>query len=446
MKNSILTGVLSLLLLLQAGAAFAQCTEVVWPEGELKAKAEESKVLYEDAIRSGQYKDLRHAVAPFNWMLTTVPKHHISLYIQGADLFDKLATLEKDAAKKQAWIDSLQIVYDLRIQNCGDEANVFNRKALSFIKYSANDKPKESLDILDKAVELNGNETSDGTLLPYMQVIRLNKLKLKNLSDEEILKRYDKITEILDAKISAAKTANKPSDKLETIKTQIDEILMTIVKIDCDFVKKNLEPRYRQNPDDIALAKKIFSYMLQGKCTDDPLWLEVAEKIHATPGEKNCGLAKSLGKIYLAKDNYEKAAVFLKEAQTICTGNTDKAEILMMLGGLEAVQGRKSAARDLYRQAAAADASLQKQVYERIGDLYMTSFDECKQLKSKVDDRAVFLVAYDYYQRAGDTRKMANAKQNFPSKEEIFTEGIDAGTSKAVGCWINESTTIRTRD
>src|SRR5687767_720201 len=99
MKNSILTGVFSVLLMISAGAAYSQCTTVVWPEdGQQKAKAEESKVLYEDAIRSGQYKDLKGAVVPFTWMLTTVPNHHISLYIQGAELFDKLATLEKDPA------------------------------------------------------------------------------------------------------------------------------------------------------------------------------------------------------------------------------------------------------------------------------------------------------------------------------------------------------------
>jgi hypothetical protein len=41
---------------------------------------------------------------------------------------------------------------------------------------------------------------------------------------------------------------------------------------------------------------------------------------------------------------------------------------------------------------------------------------------------------------------MAAAKENFPSKEEIFTENVSLGANVKVECWINESTTIRTRD
>jgi tetratricopeptide (TPR) repeat protein len=446
MKKSILTGAFSILFMLYSCAAFAQCKEVVWPsDGTQKAKAEESKVLYEDAVRAGQFKELKSAIVPYTWMLQNVPNHHVSLYISGADLFDKLASMEKDPARKKVYVDSLMIVYDARIKNCGDEGNVMNRKALSFVKYNANEKPAESLQILDKVIELNGNNVSDGALVPYMQVIRLNKSKLKTLTDEQILQRYDKVISIIDAKIQKAQSEGKPVDKLQTMKTQVDEILVSMVTVDCNFVKKNLEPKYIQNKKDMVLAKKIFAFMLQGKCTDDPLWLEVAENIHNS-GEKNCGLAKNLGKIYMAKENWDKGAQYLKEAQELCTDAADKGEIILLRGQMEAVKGSKSAARDLYRQAAQADASLQKEVWEKIGDLYMTSFDACKQLKSKVDDRLVFLVAYDYYAKAGNSKKMANAKENFPSVEEIFTEGVEKGSSKSVGCWIGETTTVRTRD
>jgi tetratricopeptide (TPR) repeat protein len=447
MKKSILTCALSILFMIYAGAAFSQCKEVVWPDNpEMKAKAEESKVLYEDAIRAGQLKELKAAIVPFNWMLQNVPNHHVSLYISGADLFDKLATQEKDPAKKKIYVDSLMTVYDLRIKSCGDEANVINRKALSFVKFNANEKPAESLQILDKAIEMVGNNISDGALVPYMQVMVIHQQKVKPaLSDEQVLAKYEKIISIVDAKIQKAQSEGKPIDKYTTIKTQCEELLMKIVKIDCAFVKKNWEPKYRQNPKDLVLAKKIFTFMLQGKCTDDPLWLETAEAIHAG-GEKNCGLAKNLGKIYMAKENFDKAAQYLKESQELCTEASDKGEILMLRGQMEALKGSKSNARDLYRQAGQADPSLQKEVFEKIGDLYLTSFDACKQLKSKVDDRLVFLIAYDYYQKAGNSKKMAQAKENFPSVEEIFTEGVEKNTSKAVGCWIGESTIVRTRD
>jgi hypothetical protein len=58
----------------------------------------------------------------------------------------------------------------------------------------------------------------------------------------------------------------------------------------------------------------------------------------------------------------------------------------------------------------------------------------------------VYLAAYDMYQRAGDAKGMARAKEQFPSKEEIFLINWSVGDTQRVSCWINETVTIRTRD
>lgn len=443
MKKSIFSGAMVIAFMVCASTAFSQCKEMVWPENpEMRAKAEESKVLYEDALRAGQVKQ---AAAPLNWLLKNTPNLHSSLYINGAEVYSKLASQAKDPARKKVYVDSLMIIYDMRIQNCGDEANVMNRKALSFLQFNANDQPAESLQMLDKAFELSGVNILDGTLVPYFQVVRLNKMKFKKMTDEEALQRYDKLIELIDTKIQLAQSKGKSIDRLEKIKSQVDEILITMVDINCDFVRKNLGPKFKQNPEDIETAKKIFSFMLKDKCTDDPLWLEAAEAIHKQE-PNNCSLAKNLGIIYLSKEDIEKGEKYLKEAQGICTDGPDKAEILLYLGSIESKKGNRSGARDLFRQAAAADAGTAKQAYEKIGDLYLNSFDVCAKKVSKVDDRLVYLIAYDYYQKAGESRKMAIAKDGFPSKEEIFEENIQAGSSKNVGCWIDETTTIRTRN
>lgn len=444
-QKTVFAGALVLLFMITSGAAFSQCTEVVWPESpELRAKAEESKVLYEDAIKTGQLAELKKAIKPFNWMVENVPNHHISLYIQGIELFDKLATLEKNADKKKAYIDSLMIIYDLRIKTCGDEANVFNRKALSFVKHNANAQPVETLEILDKAFEMNGNNILESTIVPYFHVVRLNFLN-KKVSEDDVLTRYDKLIEIVDAKIQDAQSKGKPVDKLQKMKEDLEQLLLNTVTINCDIVRSKFVPKFKANPNDIDIAKKIFTFMLKDKCTDDPVWLEAAEAVYNS-GEKNCGLAKNLGIIHLSKENYDKAEKFLKEAQSICTEGSDKAEILLYLGSVEARKGNRSGAREFYRQAAAADAGTAKQAYEKIGDLYLNSFDVCKKLESRVTDRLVYLIAYDYYAKAGDSKKMAIAKDGFPSKEEIFTENIENGSKVTVGCWIQEATTIRTRD
>jgi tetratricopeptide (TPR) repeat protein len=444
MKKSILAGMISLAMLFGAQQAFSQCKEVIWPtDAAQRAKAEESKVLYEDALKAGQFKQ---AAASLSWFLTNLPNFHSSIYINGAEIYDKLASQEKDAARKKVYADSLMIIYDMRLKNCGEDPQVINRKALAYLKFNANDQPAEALKLLDNAFEKNGNNIMDGTLVPYFQIVRLNAIKLKSIPDEQVLERYDKLMAIIDEKIKNTQTKGQPTDKYKKYKEEIDAILISIVKVDCDFVRKNLAPKFKQNPKDIGLAKKIFAFMLQGKCTDDPIWLEAAETVHSDPaGTKDCGLAKNLGIIYLSKENFEKAESFLKEAQGICTDAQDKAEVLLYLGTLTARKGDKGGARELYRQAA-SNPGVAKDAYEKIGDLYFNSATECGKKVNQADDRLVFLLAADYYQRAGNGKKVAMAKEAFPSKEDIFLVNYKAGDSKKVECWINESTTIRTRD
>jgi len=445
MKNSITASVMLLAILFTSTASWAQCKEVVWPtDPTQKAKAEESKVLYEDAKNSKQYKQ---AVVPLNWLLANVPNFHSSLYINGADIYDELASAEKNPARKKVYVDSLMIIYDMRLKNCGDDPVVFNRKALSYLKYNSAEQPAEALKMLDEAFKRSGNNIMDATLVPYFQVVRLNVAKFKKMTDLQILERYDKLMAVIDAKIQKAQSEGKPVDKYKKYKDDIDAMLITMVKVDCDFVRANLAPKFKQNPNDIALAKKIFSFMLQGKCTDDPLWLQAAETVHKDPnGQKDCGLAKNLGIIYMSKDELDKAESFLKEAQGICTDSQDKGEVLLYLGTLTSKRGNKAGARELYRQAASSNPTVAKEAYEKIGDLYYNSAGDCSKKVNQADDRLVFLLAADYYQRAGNGKKVAQAKDAFPSKEDIFLVNYQPGYKKNVECWINESTTIRTRD
>jgi tetratricopeptide (TPR) repeat protein len=220
-------------------------------------------------------------------------------------------------------------------------------------------------------------------------------------------------------------------------------ILSTLIDINCEFVRTKLGPQFRAKPDEINLAKKIFNFMLKGKCTDDPLWLEAAEKIHSV--EKDFGLAKILGLRYMTLKEQEKSAKLFAEALELAKTPVDRAEILGLQGHLEQIKGERPKARDLYLKAIALDPA-KKEFYERIGDLYLNSFEECKKGKSHAEDRFVFLAAYDMYQKAGETRKMAEAKASFPSREEVHELNHEPGDKVFVACWINEETIIRTRN
>jgi tetratricopeptide (TPR) repeat protein len=436
------------LLAITSLTAWSQCKELKWPEN--KQKAEECVAIFGDAVKQ---QNFRAATSSIQWMLTNAPNWNTKLYVDAATAYDGLASKEADAAKKKVLIDSLMLIYDMRIQNCGDEVNVLNRKAASSAKYNINNKEKsaELLTMFDRVYEISGNNVNDNNLEAYMSVIFANFITQKplppaqkTLTEELILSRYDKLIGVIEAKIKKAESENKVGDveKYKKIKINVDDKLSKMVTINCAFVKKNYEPRFKQNPSDIGMAKKIFQYMLNDKCTDDPLWLEATEVVHkATP---DFALAKVLGSKYLQLKNFDKALPLLNEALTLAATPADKAEINILLGDNANINKDKSAARDYYRKAIAADPA-NKDGYEKIGDLYYFSFQECSKKSSLAEDRLVYIAAFDMYLKAGNQQKMNSTRAQFPSVTELFELNWKEGESKKITCWVGETVTLRTR-
>jgi tetratricopeptide (TPR) repeat protein len=437
---------LSLLLFLSvANIAWSQAVGCKnnWPAD--KAKAEEQLAIYGDALKQQNY---RGAVPGIQWFLTNAPKWNTKLYIDGTDIYNKLASAEKDPAKKQVLVDSLMWLYDERVKNCGDEINVLNRKATYAAVFNGQNKDKtaEVMTLFDKVLDISGTNVSDNVLDSYFKIVFANFALLKNKTEDQVLAHYEKIQGAIDAKIAKYQQENKQAEveKLKAAKAGVDDLLPKMVPVDCAFVKKNMEPKFRQNPNDLVLAKKIFGFMLLGKCTDDPLWVEAGEVVHKLEPTKDYGLTKNLAVKFLNVGNTAKANEYIKEAVGLATNPVQKAEVLIIQATIAAKGGNNTNARDLLRQAAASDPA-NKDAFEKLGDLYATS-DECKKLKSQAEDRLIYIAAYDMYAKAGNNQKMGNMKALFPSKEDIFVLSWKTGESKNTGCWINENVNLRTRD
>ena len=448
MKKIVLKGLIVLSVSFTAFNSFAQCSTPDF--GADREKAEVQNAKYSDALREGK---LAEAKAPLIWLINNAPKLTTKIYIDAADLYEGLADKEKDEKKKQVLIDSALLMYDLRVKSCGEEANVINRKANGAFKFYYKDVKKlpELLQLYDKAYELNGNNLSDPSITLYMNTVNLNAKYAKSLNVDQVLDRYDKITGIIEAKTKVALQTNKKNlvEKYNGYKTTVDDLLIKTIQdlggVDCSFVKEKMEPKFRKNPNDIELAKKMFTFLTADKCFDDPLWLELGDVLIKQGDVKDFGLYKNIAIKYISTGNFERGETLIKEALALAPAPKDKSEILTIMGGFEVKRNSKSAARELYMQANTTDPS-NLDALSKIADLYMNSFDDCKKLKSKAEDRLIFLAAYDMYARAKDNQGMARARAQFPSVEEIFEMTWNKGDTKSIDCWIGGSVAIRTRD
>lgn len=215
-----------------------------------------------------------------------------------------------------------------------------------------------------------------------------------------------------------------------------------MVTVDCDFISTNLGKKLKEKPDDLELAKKILSLSISAGCTNQDIFLDAAKVVQKQ--EPDYGMAKVIGTKLAADGKYESAVSYYKAALGLADTNTEKADIYFELGRQYTQRGMKSQARANFLKSVQTDPT-RKKAYKLIGDLYMTSYDECKKGESKVEDRAVFIAAYNMYKMAGEAKAMASAKAQFPSIEDLFTENYNEGDSFKVGCWINMTVTLQRR-
>lgn len=421
--------------LLMAGFAQAQ-DGWNWPSDPAQeAKARELNAAYTDYMKSEQFVE---ATKPLNWLLVNVPELNESLYINGVNVYKGAADNTEDAAQKAIYQDSVMLIYEKRGEIYDKASKWIENKAYFGYQFYKSNKEKIPGVIADfeKALELNGTINYQ-LVAAYFDLIYRNYAYNKAYTGEEILALYEKSNGLLDKAAAGGTDVTNQKSTLETL-------LVAMELIDCDFIENTMGPKLAADPTNESIANQIFKYSVQYKCYNSNSFLAALELIDS----KNPTFATSQVRAmrYMASGEFDKAQPVLEKAATLAENNKQKAEIQMELARLHAQAGRKGQARTAAREAAAMDAELTSSAYSLIGDLYMSAFNDCKGGESRAKDYSVFIAAYAAYQRAGNSAGMGQARSRFPSKEELFTEGLQAGGSINTGCWVGETVTLATRD
>jgi tetratricopeptide (TPR) repeat protein len=421
--------------LLLAGFAHAQ-EGWNWPaDPAQEAKAREFNAAYFDYMKAEQFVE---ATKPLNWLLVNVPNLNESIYIQGVTVYKGAADKTTDAAQKRVYQDSVMAIYDKRGEIYNNPAKWIETKAYyGYLFYKAdNSKIPAVIADFEKAVELKGSLNFQFVPM-YFDLVERNYTSNKAYSPEQVLTIFDKSNKLLDAAAAAGKDVTDSKSTLETL-------LVKMKLIDCDFIENTLGPKLVADPTNEELAEQIFTYSLQYKCISTKAFLAALEfKDSKNPTFKT---SQVRGMIYMSANDFEKAEPVFEKAMTLASTNKEKGETMMELAKIYARAGKKSAARTAAREAAGLDSELSSSAYGLIGDLYMSAYNDCRGGESRAKDYSVFIAAYNAYQKAGDSRGMGSARARFPSKEELFTEGFQLGSSVSTGCWVGETVSLSTRD
>ncbi len=425
------------LILIQAFQLSAQKLNLP-PDEDLASEASRRFALSVDAMA---IEDYRGAANALHWMLKNVPNLYDGQYINAYKAYEELAKATSDKAEKQVFLDSMILSFDKKEEIYGLTTREKNNKAYRYYKYWKSDKSKidNGLEAYKVAYQ-EPEKVINNNIVSYIDLVRRYRAMGNEFSNTDVIDVYSKVMNVIDLKAAEGEDAAK----LDRYKSAVNGLLTKIMgdELNCEFINENLAPALDQG-EDLTMAKKVFGLLLERGCGDSP-YLEVAAKI-IQKQEPTEGIAKVLAQRAYANKDYESSAAYYQEALKLSTDPEKKADLQMNIAQLNLMKGDKPAARAAAMEAAKLDPEKAKEAYTYIANMYMNSFDDCSQKKSMVDDRSIFMAAYDLYQKAGNTKGMAEAKAQFPTVSDIFTANKEEGQSIRVGCWINVTTTIKAR-
>ena len=172
----------------------------------------------------------------------------------------------------------------------------------------------------------------------YLHSIKANSEQMSMLFDA-----YDYASETLEAAVKQRKAelasvqAEGNAKKIKKAETEynnaVSYLALTEQMIEpfasCDKIIPIYEPKFKANPNDIELLRKITTNLDRKNCTKSDLFFAATENLHKLePTPKS---AYMMGKMLIDKENYKEAAVYLEEAVKTFEDNDSKAKASYLL-------------------------------------------------------------------------------------------------------------------
>lgn len=431
-------------------SSFAQDNEPNWPSGRNKGIAKENYAMLIDAVNNEQYEE---ALEPLNWILENAPNLHADVYVKAVKLYDGLMKkAEADGRDSEVKVNQDKIVemYQMRIQNglAEDIPDLYRRFGLDAYFYWKDDTTKT--DTLyhhyEKTYELDKEHFPRSEVIYYADATG-KEYGQKLITLEKMTEVYEDLKKYVASRIAAEETQEEKDKWQSYVLDKIDELELIHFPKDCNRIKDLFGEKMKAAPNDTLLIQRVIKLMADNGCTKEPLFLEAMQAFYTlTP---KTAIANTIGQLHMQNGDTDKALVWIEKSLIGASAEEKQegANTVLTLSKIAYKEGNNSKARSLaYKAAEMGGGTVAANAYTFIGDLYMSTYKQCMQGSDIVQKRAVFLAAYDMYARGGNAAKMASAKGQFPTKEDVFSDSnYTIGQTLSVGCWINTTTTLRVK-
>ncbi len=407
---------------------------------------------YKQWKQSGYKNSLISSAVKYWKVLDNCPKATENLYVDGVKMTEYRIKKEKDKVKKQGLVDTLMMLYDMRMHYFPNDYKTGNsqvgellgRKGVDLYQNTPNEYVKV-YEILGESIELDKEKTKGPVFVYYFRSI--TKMAQKGEIDTTaIVDAYDMISDYVDFNIEKYEKLNKQKkvEQYNNIKGNIENTFEPFAN--CKDLVRIYTKKYRENPDDVDLIKKITKLLDKKDCFESELYFKTTVALYEH--EPSPESAYLIGKMLLKEQKFAEAVPYLEEA--IKMENESRAyKALIFLAEDFMNLKRYEKARVTALQAAKKNPNAGKP-YVIIGDIYAASAKDCGN--DELTKKVAYWAAVDKYKKARSVepdlaelmnKRISSYQKYFPSTELLFFHNLNEGDEYTVECWINEVTTVR---
>ena len=416
------------------------------PEDSIKCVTQFS-LYYEDyklwREKTGNDETFKVMVNSWRYVFFHCPQVSENVYIHGVVIFRDLIDREKNKDIQNKYIDTLMMVYDQRLKYYPEKkGDILCRKGMDLIKLRPSDYEKV-FKILDEGISIEGNNSSAGSLYYYM-VAAINLVKEGKADSSLIIDTYDKVSDIFDYNIkNNTKDAEAYSKILQTVEQISSDYL------NCKDIIRIYTAKFNEQPNNLELVKKITKLLDKKECTNSDLFFKATEVRNKL--EPSAYTAYLMASMYFKKEDNTKAAEYAKQAVDLYDEKDGKIRSYLILGECLKNLAQYAAAKAAASKIIELDPN-NGRAYILLGDIYVAGAKTCGD--NELTNKVAYWAAADKYSKAKNvdpdatvtaiaSDKLSSISRYFPDKNTIFFYNLNEGDSYTVGCWINETTTVR---
>ncbi|MGB3798580.1 MAG: tetratricopeptide repeat protein [Lewinella sp.] len=421
--------------------------------------AETKYVIYRNALKA---REMERAMDIWREVYATSPAadgRRPTVYTDGVEFYNYL--IQENPDMRETYGDSILMLYE-QARECypSDGYMAAIQGFDSYYTYAGSTSDEDIYGLFKESIEMDGPEELQYFVINPMSRLVVDQHESGNIDESEAKEIVTALKARLEKGLADCSGADCEAWKaIEAYAPSSLQYFETVKGFyDCQYYIDEYYPEFEANPEECDAITTAYGRMRWATCAED---LPEYQKVKAAY-EANCevvaatssGGASTIRQAYEAlRNNQSSDAVRLFEQAADETEDNERKSLALLTAAKIYYRDLRnfSQARAYARRSAEADPS-NGEPYMLIGTLYASSGPLCGP-GTGFDSQVVVWPAIDMWQRAKSVDPSVAAKANqligrytqyMPSRADVFQRGIEVGSTYTVGCWIQESTRVRT--